>query len=122
MTKLSTRQKSICLQYDAEFFPANESDKLGLAIQTCDASGPWHGLRHSPEEGTSGWFIWKGEYKTDDDFFVPLHAKHLDEYAPEILEYLGLAPGWRFLIDGNYSDVWFDKSLLNHTKIRVSNR
>ncbi|WP_432444553.1 immunity protein Imm33 domain-containing protein [Rhizobium leguminosarum] len=26
---------------------------------------PLNGLRHPPEAGTNGWFIWGGEYSTD---------------------------------------------------------
>ena len=28
------------------------------------------------------------------------------------LPYLGLAPGWRFLIAPGYEDVWYDEKLL----------
>jgi hypothetical protein len=29
-----------------------------------------------------------------------------------LTKYLGLAPGWRFLIAPGYEDVWFDEILL----------
>jgi hypothetical protein len=29
------------------------------------------------------------------------------------MKYLGLAPGWRFLVAPGYKDVWFDAKLLN---------
>src|SRR5262249_4805049 len=32
------------------------------------------------------------------NFFVPLHVSHLAEWCPAALKFLGLAPGWRFLI------------------------
>ena len=39
--------------------------------------------------------------------------EHLSEHLPEILRYLSLPPGFRFLIDNEgYEDVWFDESLL----------
>ena len=66
-----------------------------------------------PEAGTCGWYIWAGEELSDTpDFFKPLHAAHIREWCPQVEPYLGLAPGWRFLITGNYEDVWFDPSLL----------
>ena len=46
------------------------------------------------------------------DFFKPLHVAHLDDWCLQIIKYLGLPPGWRFLIAGDYEDVWFDKSFL----------
>jgi len=30
-----------------------------------------------------------------------------------IIKYLGLSPGWKFLSDGEYEDVWYDENLLN---------
>ena len=54
-------------------------------------------------------YIWAGEHmSTEDDFFKPLHVDHLGEWGPQVLKYLGLSPGWRFLIAGEYEDVWFD--------------
>ena len=43
----------------------------------------------------------------------PRHVSHLRDRLPEVEQYLGLAPGWRFLITPDYEDVWFDESLLN---------
>ena len=48
---------------------------------------------------TSGWYVWAGEAFSDaPDFFQPMHIEHVISRCPEILPYLGLAPGWRFLI------------------------
>ncbi|WP_425328639.1 immunity protein Imm33 domain-containing protein [Rhizobium changzhiense] len=74
---------------------------------------PINGLRHPPEAGTSGWFIWGGqEFSTASDFFKPLHIHHLQERCNAVLPYLALPPGWRFLIVPDYEDVWYDSSLL----------
>ena len=35
-----------------------------------------------------------------------LHAVHLADHCPSVLPYLGLPPGWRFLIAPGYEDVW----------------
>ena len=48
-----------------------------------------------------------------DSFFEPLHVAHLSEYAPAMLRYLALEPGWRVLLAGEYVDVWFDEALLH---------
>jgi hypothetical protein len=74
---------------------------------------PVNGLRHPPKGDTTGWYLWGGADITDDpDFFKPLHVEHLSDWCPEALKYLGLPPGWRFLIAGDYEDVWYDASLL----------
>jgi hypothetical protein len=75
---------------------------------------PLNGLRHPPVGETSGWYLWAGEQLgRDPDYFEPLHIAHLDEWAPLALKFMALAPGWRFLTDGQYEDVWFDPTLLN---------
>jgi hypothetical protein len=75
---------------------------------------PLNGLRHPIKGDTAGWYIWTGEYNEADDFFKPVHAYHLLSTKPEIIKYLGLPVGYRFLIDNEgYEDVWFDETLLN---------
>lgn len=74
---------------------------------------PLHGLRHPPEDDTSGWYCWTGELSDAADFFVPLHASHLIERWPEVERYLLLPPGSRFLVTPDYVEVWEDPSLLD---------
>jgi hypothetical protein len=86
---------------------------VGIARNVRDGLLPIHGLRVRPEPGTTGWFIWAGgEMSPDADFFVPLHVGHLDAWCPSVIKFLGLPPGWRFLVAGDYEDVWADPGLL----------
>lgn len=88
--------------------------KVGIASNVKQGVRPINGLRHSPEGDTTGWYIWAGEVLSDQpDFFNPLHVMHMKQWCPEIQKYLGLPPGWRFLVDGDFADVWYDESLLN---------
>lgn len=75
---------------------------------------PINGLRHMPERGTSGWFIWAGAEidQTDPSFFQPMHLAHLGSLYPGVVPYLALPPGWRWQIAPDHEDVWFDDSLL----------
>jgi hypothetical protein len=74
---------------------------------------PINGLRHRPLGDTSGWCIWSGERFSDAaDFFVPLHGLHLAHRCPEAINFLGLAPGRRFLLAPDQEEVWFDEALL----------
>ena len=105
-------QRDICLRVSAEYQAAPPERMVGIAIETLHLL-PLNGLRHPPDDDTTGWFIWGGEQlSTDPQFFVPLHVAHLSEQCPDVLPYLGLAPGWRFLIAPEHEDVWFDASLL----------
>jgi hypothetical protein len=84
---------------------------LGISDGALKGDQPVHGLRHAPEGNTNGWYIWAGEHSADPDFFQPLHVEHLADTLPLIGPYLGLPPGWRFLIADGYEDVWEDPSL-----------
>ena len=107
-------QKEVCQRWKADFLAVSSMQKIGIAQNVAEGVLPINGLRHQPTGDTSGWYIWGGsELSTNDDFFHPLHAAHVGECCPEIEKYLGLAPGWRFLITPEYEDVWFDPSLLS---------
>lgn len=109
------KQRKMCKKYGAEFFASPGDMKLGISLNVKDGIFPINGLRHPPEKDTTGWYVWAGggELSSEDDFFKPLHVVHLNEWCPDIIPYLGLAPGWRFLIAPNYEDVWFDDNLLH---------
>jgi hypothetical protein len=105
-------QQCFCRTNNAEFVPAPNKSKLRHAIST-EGSMPINGLRHPVTDDTNGWYIWNGEqFSTASDFFIPLHTSHVLEKHPEIAKLLGLPLGYRFLLVGDYLDVWFDSSLL----------
>ncbi len=71
-------------------------------------------VRHPPLGDTNGWYIWGGQEMSESpDFFQPLHTEHLATRLPQVLKFLGLPPGYRFLLAGDYIDVWYDDNLLN---------
>lgn len=52
------------------------------------------------------WFIYCGEYSSDDDFFRPLHISHLESLLPMVLPYIALMEGFGFVIDNEgYEDM-----------------
>jgi hypothetical protein len=86
----------------------------GIAENVQPGVWPVNGLRHRPGT-TSGWFIWAGgDPSPEADFFKPTHIRHLIGRCPEAMRYLGLAPGFRFLIAPDHEDVWLDLELLDH--------
>ena len=106
------RQKVICTTNNSTWKPINK--KLKIGVSTDLSKDPINGLRHPSEKGTTGWFIWTGEYSEADDFFQPICAEHLLQKRPEIIKYLGLDIGYRFLADRNgYEDIWYDEKLKN---------
>ncbi|MBP1859689.1 hypothetical protein J2Z75_003206 [Rhizobium herbae] len=86
---------------------------LGISLNVKSSIIPINGLRHPPALQTNGWYIWGGEIFPDDDGFSALHYSHIATWNPMIVKFLSLPPGWRFLTDGAYEDVWFDEALLD---------
>ncbi len=106
------KQKEICTTHNSNWKPINK--KLNVGVSANLDKDPINGLRHPSEKGTTGWFIWTGEYSEADDFFQPICAEHLLQQRPDIIKYLGLDVGFRFLADRNgYEDIWFDEKLKN---------
>ncbi len=111
---IENMQKEVCNKYSADYYPAPSDMKVGIALNVREGVMPINGLRHPTEADTTGWYIWAGEDLPDNcDFFKPLHVKHLSDWCPQVQKYLGLPAGWRFLVAGDYEDVWYDESLLN---------
>ena len=108
-----TLQKEVCQQYGSVYLPCGDYLKVGISKDFDGRKFPINGLRHPPQGDTTGWYIWSGEeFSTDPDFFVPLHSIHLNERCPQVMKFLGLGVGWRFLFAPGQEDVWFDPNLL----------
>jgi hypothetical protein len=104
-------QQAICDRSGA--MPAVAHSDAMVGVGPMDGQ-PINGLRHRPERGTSGWFIWAGGEidQADESFFQPMHVAHLTSLYPDVLPYLALPPGWRWQVAPDHEDVWFDHSLL----------
>ncbi len=72
---------------------------------------PQHSRARGTEVSLRSWYIWAGQYSEDPDFFVLLHVAHVADWCTLALPFLALPPGWRFLTDGAYVDVWKDDGL-----------
>jgi len=93
--------------------PPLSGDKVGAARNVREGVWPMNGFRYPAAGDTSGWFLWAGRALSGDPgFFVPLDAEHLADWCPIVLPYLGLPPGWRFLLAPGHEDVWYDENLL----------
>ncbi len=107
-------QREVCSRFGAEFFESPVHLKVGIAENVKTGLQPINGVRHPPVGDTTGWYIFAGEEQSlDDDFFVPLHVHHLSEWCPAVLKYLGLPPGWGFVIAQDHEDIFQDESFLS---------
>lgn len=107
-------QKEICKRLNVNWIDSEKELKIGLSEYVLTDLFPINGMRHIKERGTCGWYIWSGtEYSEKEDFFKPYCVEHLITLKPEIIKYLGLPPGYRFLIDNEgYEDMWMDENLI----------
>jgi len=104
------KQQEVCKKYNSNWVPINKNLKVGASDNL--TTDPLNALRHPSEHGTTGWFIWSGDYSTADDFLKPICAEHLLQVRPQIIKYLGLDIGYRFIIDNRgYEDIWYDDTL-----------
>jgi hypothetical protein len=114
MHQESDEQEATCRKYNVAYVPAPRDLRVGISRNVRDGILPINGLRHPPAGDTTGWYIWAGGEPSDrPDFFVSLHVEHLKEWCPDAIRFLGLPPGWRFLVGEEHEDVWEDPSLLD---------
>jgi hypothetical protein len=111
--QVEDQQRRLCKELNHPYLAAHPDSKVGFALET-RGHLPINGLRHPPQGNTTGWYLWCGEeFPSDDHSFSPVHTRHLLQLQPEVLKFLGLPPGYRFLTAGDYVDVWYDATLLN---------
>jgi hypothetical protein len=110
--EIEAAQREFCREHSLDFVASSGFSKMGFALST-KGKVPINGLRHPPQGDTNGWYLWCGErYSVASDFFQPLHTQHVYDEFPNLIKLLGLPPGYRFLLAGDYLDVWYDPSLL----------
>lgn len=106
-------QRRTCRRFATEFVESLPDSKIVIARNARPGEWPLNGLRHPPEGDTSGWYVWTGEtLSSDPNFFEPHLVAHVSELLPAVLPYLGLPPGWRFLLAADREDAWYDPELL----------
>ena len=108
-------QLVVCRRFAVEADAPGPDSRLGVAQNLRDRSlWPVKGVRHPPERGTNGWYLFAGDEASQaEDFFDSLHTHHAAEWRPHVLPYLALPPGWGFVIAPGYEDVYYDASLLS---------
>ena len=101
-----------CHKYGVQPVECDHDMKVGISLNVKEGILPLNGLRCNPSGDTCGWYIWAGQWSDEADFFKPLHVNHLSDWCPQVLPFLKLPPGWRFLVTPNHEDVWRDEDLV----------
>jgi len=81
-----TPQKAICAKYNLPISPPEEM--VAIALGSLHESLIYGTRVELSENGTISWFIHCGEHSSANDFYQPLHIRHLTETLPEVIKYL----------------------------------
>ena len=107
LDELIAEQKLLCEEFGSAYIVLKGDDVVAVAVHTLNKE-PIVGLRKKPEtEENVSWYIYGGELGEGEDFFETMTIKKLQDILPEVLPYLALEEGYRFMIDfDDYEDVW----------------
>ena len=107
LEELISEQKLLCEEFESSYIKVSGDDVVAVAVNTLNQE-PIVGIRKKPEaEENVAWFIYGGEMGKGEDFFETMTVRELQDILPEVLPYLALAEGFRFMIDReDYEDVW----------------
>ena len=107
LQELIAEQKLLCEEFGSAYIEVKGDDVVAVAVHTL-TQDPIVGIRKIAEtEENVSWYIYGGELPEGEDFFETMTIKKLQDIIPEVLPYLALDIGYRFMIDGDdYEDVW----------------
>ena len=107
LEELISEQKLLFEEFESSYIKVSGDDVVAVAVNTLNQE-PIVGIRKKPEaEENVAWFIYGGEMGEGEDFFETMTVRELQDILPEVLPYLALAEGFRFMIDReDYEDVW----------------
>lgn len=107
LQELIAEQKLLCEEFGSAYIEVKGDDVVAVAVQTLNQD-PIVGIRKVPETAENvSWYIYGGELQENEDFFETMTIKKLQDILPDVLPYLALDIGYRFMIDGDdYEDVW----------------
>lgn len=107
LAELIAEQKLLCEEFGSAYVEVSGDDVIAIAVKTLNKD-PLVGIRKKAEtEENISWYIYGGELEEGTDDFETMTVRQLQEIAPDVLPYLALETGYRFMIDGDdYEDVW----------------
>lgn len=72
------------------------------------------GVRYPSPDHMTGWFITTNLYNGNIDSLMVVHYYHSVFKRPDLLTYLALPHGFRFLKDASNSEAWFDEKVYSN--------
>jgi len=104
-------QESACNKYGVS--PTFPTFNQNIVI----SKGVYEGLgieavRYPSPNHMSGWWLTTELYDNNVDSLMNVHYYHVAFKRPDILRYLALPNGYRFYINNEENEIWFDKKAL----------
>lgn len=106
LAELIAEQKLLCEEVGSAYVEVQGDDVIAVAVYTLNKD-PIVGIRKAAEgDENVSWYIYGGELEGADNFET-MTVRKLQDVVPEVLPYLALDVGYRFMIDADdYEDVW----------------
>jgi len=100
LQELIAEQKLLCEEVGSAYVEVTGDDVVAVAVHTLKQD-------KKPETAENiSWYIYGGE-PSSEETFETMTVRELQDIAPEVLPYLALETGFRFMIDADdYEDVW----------------
>jgi hypothetical protein len=102
-------QRYVCAANHSEHTPAKLIDRLVASPDVFDQTATTiEGVRYPFDAPNSGWWLFGSGFAGDMASMKNVHVGHVVQAYPEIVECLGLEPGFCFKSGGDRR-VWFDQ-------------
>jgi hypothetical protein len=104
------RQRQLCAERQLPWTPPTGGSVVEVGRDVGTGLWPVRGMRLPIEGSACGWRLWagEGEMSRSPDYFELVKVEYLYDRCQEVLPYLGLPPGWRFVVAPGYFDVTDD--------------
>lgn len=106
-------QKKICKKFGLSYEECEMEKNVYVSKNIREGIFPIEGKRYIEEWDFSGWYIWSGEEPQEWNLYNLVSVENLDNYNKELLKFLWLERGTRFIIEQDYMNAEFDYRVFN---------
>ena len=111
---LAELQRAVCERASTTPAYLLPTDRVAIARDFDVTRHPINGLRHPAHGNMCGWYLWAGDVLSQEpDYFNVICYEHMVAEEWDLLQYLALPAGWRFLTAPGHEDIWFDQALFD---------
>ncbi len=105
------RQLELCTTHNVTPIIPLIGQKIAVSKEILEGS-EINGVRYEAPSHMSGWYLTSNDYNGDVNTLSVIHLYHLLQKRPEIAGFLSLPYGYRFFLDNQGEEVWYDKEVV----------